>query len=418
MSTKHFPKMDQVTLAFTDESLEREFRKSYDKSVRLPLRSGIIISILSWVSAIYLIYSIIPEQLPWLGSVTIIYICSYFGFIIYATYDNRFKGYYHLLGAISNAWAGLYSIYFSDFFPSGVHLILPVLVFIIFFGSYMIRLRWKAGFIAALSYVVVYQFYIVYYANLTSGQALLYGFVSWMVLIFAVLAGRTAETNYRIAYVQKKTIREQNKIIEQEKEFLLREVHHRVQNNLQIIISLINLQLRKLDNPITKDVLIETQGRILSMSLVHRGMHQSSNFINISMLKYTNNLINSIRSEHPDNQLDIELEISDTVKFDIEKAIPVGLMLNEMFTEAFQSSSANERRSVHLSAQSVGKDICKLVFRKNGVDFPENHVESLEYDLIETLTYQLDGEIQIHNEGGGTYEISIDLSQLEIVSQL
>ena len=150
-SKKDFPEYNSTTLTFDDSELEKQFVRSYDKSVRLPLRHGIVISLLSWYSAIGLIFYIIPEKASWLVPLTFIYIGSYFGFLIYATYKNSFAGQYHVLGAFSNAWAGLYAVYFCDQFPNGAHLILPVLIFIIFFGSYMVRLRWMDSVLRLLS---------------------------------------------------------------------------------------------------------------------------------------------------------------------------------------------------------------------------------------------------------------------------
>lgn len=414
MAEDYFPLQDKFTLSFKDKELEKAFRRSYDKSVRLPLRLGIVISILSWYSAISLIYFIIPDQFVWLGGFTFVYIGSYFGFIIYATYDKRFAGYYHLLGAISNAWAGLYTIYFCSFFSNGSHLILPVIIFIIFFGSYMIRLRWLAGFLAALSYIASYQVYILFYSGLSFGESLLYSFVCWMVLVFALLAGRTAENNYRIAYVQRKTIRSQNEIIEHEKELLLKEVHHRVQNNLQMIVSLINLQLRKMDerSPINDaakrvtDVLCLIQGRVVSMSLVHQRIHQSSNFSNISVLEYTNHLKDSISKQYQARNVNVVLDIPDSIQFKIESAIPLGLILNEMITAVYESSVDSEKTyQVRISAEIQQDDTCKLSFQSTERTFDENHSETLEFELIEALTEQLDGKVRFSNEDGAKYEL-------------
>ena len=128
------PEQDKFCLFFKDSQLEREFRDSYDRSVRIPLRYGIIISILSWFCAIPLVYFIIPDRFSSIALLTGLIIGVCFSLIALTTYSSRFKGYYHLIGAFSNAWAGLYAIYFCSQFPGGDNLILPVLIFIIFFG--------------------------------------------------------------------------------------------------------------------------------------------------------------------------------------------------------------------------------------------------------------------------------------------
>jgi len=212
------PEQHSFSLFFKDKKLEKEFRESYDKSVRIPLRYGMIISILSWCSAIPLIYFIIPHKFSSLAPLTLLVIGSFFGFILAATYIERFKKSYHFIGASSNAWAGLYAIYFCSRFPGGESLILPVLIFIIFFGWYMIRLRWVAGFIAALTYVIAYNVYILSYAGLEESQVMLFSFVAWITLVFALLAGRVAEHKSRLTWIQGKTIREQNETIANEKE--------------------------------------------------------------------------------------------------------------------------------------------------------------------------------------------------------
>ncbi|XOV66333.1 MAG: adenylate/guanylate cyclase domain-containing protein [Fluviicola sp.] len=212
------PEQHQFSLFFKDKNLEKEFRESYDKSVRVPLRYGIIISILSWFGAIPLIYFIIPKDFSYLALLTVGVIGSFFGFIILSTYSSRFTGYYHFLGACSNAWAGLYAIFLCSKFPNGDAAILPVLIFIIFFGWYMIRLRWIAGFAAALTYVIAYNLYILLYADLQQEQVMLFSFVAWITLIFALLAGRIAEHKSRLTWIQGKTIREQNETIAREKE--------------------------------------------------------------------------------------------------------------------------------------------------------------------------------------------------------
>lgn len=411
----HLPDQNNITLAFKDSALEAEFQKSYDKSVKVPLRFGILISLLSWYSAIGLIYVVIPDDFGWLSLLTIVYIGSFFGFIVYSTFYKRFEGYYHLMGAISNVWAGLYAIYFCDQFPNGEHLTLPVLIFIIFFGSYMVRLRWMAGFIAALIYTVAYHWYIVKYSELPFSQVTLYAFVAWMTLLFAILAGRVTEGNNRIAFVQRKTIREQSEIIEKEKEFLLQEVHHRVKNNLQIIVSLINLQRSKFDNTETNVALKEIQSRVLSMSLVHQRMNRTSNFTDISLLDYSNELIDNINHLYDGNNFSFDLDIADDISIDIETAIPMGLVINEIVTNFFKHCSCDENGQRSFKFQLIkGKEKEHVLkYTDSGTGFPDNvnseGDDTLGLELIQSLTDQVSGEFKFYNGKGAVYEIALEL---------
>jgi class 3 adenylate cyclase len=209
---------NRLSLFFNDKQLEQEYRLAYEEEIRTPLRFGIVISILSWLGALSLIWTIIPDKFAWLSVLTVAVICPFFLFIIYATLKGRFKGAIHRIGTVSNAWAGLYAIYFCNQFPEGATLTLPVLIFILFFGSYMVRLRWIAGFIAALTYIAGFQLYMIYFTKLDVSQISLLAFVAWITLVFAIFAGYVAENNSRIRFIQKRTIEEQSAEITKEKE--------------------------------------------------------------------------------------------------------------------------------------------------------------------------------------------------------
>lgn len=213
-----YPEHHRLWLTFTDRAVEKQYRLSYEAEIRGPLRFGIIISILAWLSGLTMVYTIIPEKFASLSLLTILVICPFFLFIVFATMKERLKGWIHILGAMSNGWAGLYAIYFCNQFPSGATFTLPVLIFIIFFGSYLVRLRWVAGFIAALLYTAGFHYYMAAYAHIDGDQLALLSFIAWLTLIFAILAGHMAERNSRIRFVQRETIQAQNTIIAQEKE--------------------------------------------------------------------------------------------------------------------------------------------------------------------------------------------------------
>lgn len=398
------PNYNSITLSFRDESLEKEFVTSYDRSVRLPLRNGIFISLVSWYSSVGLIFSIIPEKALWLVPLTLIYIGSYFGFIIYSTYNAKFTGFYHFMGAISSAWAGVFAIYFCDQFPSGSHLVLPILIFIIFFGSYMVRLRWFAGFIAAASYIVSFQFYLLYNSNLSDGQIALYSFIAWVTLAFAFLAGRMAEINNRLNYIQRRTIKKQSEIILAEKEFLLKEVHHRVKNNLQVILSLINMQLRSSEIETVAIELRDVQSRVLSMSTAHQWLRQQSNFSEIQLSNFIKGLIQNIESLYETQESKITVNIDSETQLDIEKAIPLGLLMNELFSLNYKLS--NSEGLEFLLTIEVEDNVFKVDYR----DQLSNSFSGskLGCELMETLSEQIDAEIKVSSLNGNQVVIQFD----------
>jgi len=406
-------KQNRFTLAFKDKAIESSYKEYYNNSIKKPLRFGLIISILSWYSGISLVYIIIPDHFQWLGTFTFFYIGSLFGFIIYATFKTNLLNYYHRLGALSNAWAGLYAIYFCDFFPKGDVLILPVLIFIVFFGLYMVRLRWILAFFAVLSYTVAYHIYITLYSDLTTDQALFNIFVSWMTLVFVIFAGRVSESNSRLSFVQRKIIHEQSVVIEKEKELLLKEVHHRVQNNLQLIVSLINLQISKLKNKENSDLLKDTQSRIISMSLVHQRMKQTSNFSQIGLKDFTEELIDNLASLYSNKSIDFEIEISDSILVNIEKAISLGIIINEIGVNYFKHCSGIEDGKFKIYG-TLSNNTVLLKYTDNGIGFPGNisvpNENFLGLELIDDLTQQLDGEFKFYNDNGAVYEVRFPLN--------
>ena len=404
-------KLNKFSLIFDNDIVEHNYRMKYNESIMLPLRSGIIISILSWYSGISLIYVIIPDHFQWLGTFTFLYIGSFFGFIVYATFRAKLLKYYHTLGALSNAWAGLFSIYFCDFFPNGEILILPILIFIVFFGLYMIRLRWIAAFIAVLSYTIAYHIYLTWFSDIATGQILFNLFVSWMTLIFVVFAGRLSEANSRILFLQRRTIHKQGLIIEQEKELLLKEVHHRVQNNLQLIVSLVNIQLYKLDKSNDSSVLKDMKSRIISMSLVHQQMKQTSNFSQINLKDFAKDLLDSLASLYSNHNLNAEINISKDILIDVDRAISLGLIINEIGANYYKHcNTANCKFNI---SGVVYKDSVLIKYHDDGDGFPgrtsKETDNTLGFELIEDLAQQIDGDFKFYNDNGAVYEISYPL---------
>lgn len=209
--------------------------------------------------------------------------------------------------------------------------------------------------------------------------------------------------------IQNKQLEKQNK----ENVILLQEVHHRVKNNLQLIVSLINLQLSKFDDDKVEKELREIQGRVVSMSLVHKKMYQTSLFTEIGLKEYALQLIESIKKLYTSEDFDIKIDIPENVKFDIERATPIALILNEIVSNFFKHVFMEKdlKSKLQLTLTNASESHYVLKFADNGKGFEEGYTiqqsNSLGIELIDTLVQQVDGELKIHNDNGAVYEFTI-----------
>jgi PAS domain S-box-containing protein len=191
-----------------------------------------------------------------------------------------------------------------------------------------------------------------------------------------------------------------------EKVLLLREIHHRVNNNLQIIISLTKLQIRSIDDPVMKQVLGETQNRVRAMSLVHEKLYQSENLSSINLQEYTRYLANQLFTFYGIERERVRLEIAiDKIPLDIDTAIPLGLILNELISNALKHAFFGGRSGTLSISSRTGGDLLTLVVGDDGPgippDFDWKTSESLGLRLVSSLIDQLDGTIE-RGAGAGT----------------
>jgi PAS domain S-box-containing protein len=198
----------------------------------------------------------------------------------------------------------------------------------------------------------------------------------------------------------------------QEKVLLLREVHHRVKNNLQIIISLINLQMRQIDDKQMKQIMAETQHRVRAMSLVYEKLSQSEKLSQIDLSDYTKFLATQLFSYYGVNFQKVALEIAiEKVMIDINTAIPLGLIINELISNALNHAFPSDRKgTITISSQYENK-VLTLVIKDDGIGLPPNldwkNPESLGLRLVNNLVEQLNGTIKVERELGTTYIISV-----------
>lgn len=234
-------------------------------------------------------------------------------------------------------------------------------------------------------------------------QISIYGLVAVVVIILLLIY---------LIFKRYKTTRRLNDELEvalKEREVLIREVHHRVKNNLQIISSLLNLQADKTENESAGELLRISQSRIEAMSMIHENLYKSAKLSEINFNDYVENLCSYIGSSFNISARNIKfITCINKVNLDIDKLVPCGLIINELVTNsikhAFESNYENEI-SINCKSEMIdGRENVELIVSDNGkgmpADFDLSRAKSLGLRLTYGLAKQLQANMFIKNEGG------------------
>lgn len=205
----------------------------------------------------------------------------------------------------------------------------------------------------------------------------------------------------------------------EEKEILLREIHHRVRNNLQIISSLISLQSNRSDDEETIHLFRKTKNRIQSMALVHEKLYQSGDFTRINLAEYIQELVVNILKSYEGSAERIALEMDcETVWININTAIPCALIINELVTNSIKHAFPHDQRGKIIVRLHQRDGQIIITCTDTGVGLPDdiNLLESstLGLKLVHALTEQLKGKIKILSREGTSFEIYINPDSMEI----
>lgn len=194
-----------------------------------------------------------------------------------------------------------------------------------------------------------------------------------------------------------------------EKEALLKEVHHRVKNNLQIISSLMNLQASNTTDPVFLSLIRECKNRIVSMSMIHEMLYQSKNFSSVKTHEYIKHLLMSIESSFclADVTVDFDMNLDEQLLLETDKMIPIGLILNEIISNSFKYAFPEKKGTISISFQrcETGEGYC-LKVGDNGCGLGNDDWKTgttLGIQLIHTLSDQLDAQMEMMNENGLKY---------------
>ncbi|WP_138498300.1 PAS domain S-box protein [Nostoc sp. PA-18-2419] len=196
-----------------------------------------------------------------------------------------------------------------------------------------------------------------------------------------------------------------------EKEVLLKEVHHRVKNNLQIVSSLLQLQSHTLKDPEVIKVLRESQNRIESISLIHKNLYISANIGQIDVGDYIHNLATSLLISYQivPGRIALETDI-DSVSLNIDQAIACGLVINELISNALKHAFPNQQvGTIRIALQNIDHRI-EMTIQDNGIGLPDNldwrNTASLGLSLVyDLVTEQLEGEITLERDRGTVFKI-------------
>ena len=194
-----------------------------------------------------------------------------------------------------------------------------------------------------------------------------------------------------------------------EKEVLLKEIHHRVKNNLQIIASMLNLQLGGLTDPAVREPLLESQNRVRTLALIHEQLYGSRDLTRIPARTYLAELVHAVHQSFasPAGRVRLELDLED-VELEVDTAIPVALISNELLSNAFKHAFPDGREGrLEVSLRRVGNGRLELCVADDGVGLPPDldfrTTATLGMQLVMALTTQLQGRIELHREGGARF---------------
>ncbi|HEX9925796.1 MAG TPA: histidine kinase dimerization/phosphoacceptor domain -containing protein, partial [Anaerolineae bacterium] len=197
-----------------------------------------------------------------------------------------------------------------------------------------------------------------------------------------------------------------------EKEVLLQEIHHRVKNNLQVISSLLNLQSEYVEDQKALEVFQESQHRVRSMALIHEKLYRSENLAQIDFADYVRELSTYLFRSQTAKVQDITLTVQpENIFLDIDRAVPCGLMLNELVSNALKHAFPNGRPGeirIELSIDNHRQLTLKVI--DNGIGFlaewDYQNTKSLGLQLVNTLVDQLDGKIELDRDNGMEFTIT------------
>jgi len=208
----------------------------------------------------------------------------------------------------------------------------------------------------------------------------------------------------------KQSLSEQDELLA-EKDVLMKEIHHRVKNNLQVISGLLELQSKSLDDETAKNTLREGRSRVRSIALIHQNLYQFENLNSIELKRFVNDLCRQIESVFKKlNKVVINVDVP-ALYLDIDSAVPLGLILNELLSNSFKYAFNDDTPGeINLVIHTVAEGKYELIYSDNGPglakDFDLNRATTLGIQLINDLSRQIGGKVNYAYTGKAVFTIN------------
>lgn len=245
----------------------------------------------------------------------------------------------------------------------------------------------------------------------------------WRTFWFPVLMGGVLLLLMSIlvrAYVERKEKKDLKKLVNaqtkdlqsalDEKEVLIKEIHHRVKNNLAVVSGLLELQSWNIEEGLAKDAIQESKMRVLAMSKVHENLYQNDDLARVNFKKFLEDLIEnvSLTMKKSDHEIQLELDIAD-IPMNVNMGIPLGLIVNEIVSNCYKHAFNDTKKGCILVSFKKNSNKYRLEIKDNGIgsedDILEEQSSSLGISLVKSLVSQIKGEVSFSGNKGAHFEV-------------
>lgn len=232
-----------------------------------------------------------------------------------------------------------------------------------------------------------------------------------LLLIIIAFVSFKAYRSYKKANAQNKVIISQKQELLEQKQLMMRELHHRVKNNLQLLSGLLSLQRNRVQQTPAQQALQAVDQRLKAMLLIHRELYLDKSHDRVSILDYVRQLSDNLLSAYgfSKDKIDVQLDVEDLM-IDAEKALNLGLIINEAVSNSFKHAFGKvERPMIHISLRNVDEGKLLLVIRDNGPGLPVNNPSTASFgiSLVEMLSREMKGSLQFSSTNGTCMELKI-----------